>query len=292
MAPSKSTRKGPRRPKKGRSRKGNGLTWKVAGAIAAVALFVFGAVALLHVWRPAERRATVVERPKSPIREPASAERTRIPEKRPATRPVPERPTTPQPPVYEIFPERPPAPSPTESETLHAALPPTPPVLPPVKKRPRLAIIIDDLGYDRPLAEKFIGLKAPLTLAILPHSPYQEAIARLAKEHGREIMLHLPMEPIEFPQVNPGPGALLAAMGPDELLAVLERELVASKFDMKQVFRTILNSSTYQLSSIPAAWQNEVRAAPGINDVALPPHSDISRCRQRVNPTMPSLAAV
>jgi hypothetical protein len=38
-----------------------------------------------------------------------------------------------------------------------------------------------------------------------------------------------------------------------ELLAVLERELVASKFDMKQVFRTILNSSTYQLSSIPAS---------------------------------------
>lgn len=227
MAPSKSTRKGPRRPKKGRSRKGNGLTWNVAGAIAAVALLVFGAVALLHVWRPAERRSTVVERPKSPIREPAAAERTRIHEKRPATRPVPERPTTPRPPVYEIFPERPPAPSPAESETLHAALPPTPPVLPPVKKRPRLAIIIDDLGYDRPLAEKFIGLKAPLTLAILPHSPYQDAIARLAKEHGREIMLHLPMEPIEFPQVNPGPGALLAAMGPDELLAVLEQNLKA-----------------------------------------------------------------
>jgi len=38
-----------------------------------------------------------------------------------------------------------------------------------------------------------------------------------------------------------------------DLLAVLERELVASKFDMKQVFRTILNSSTYQLSSIPAS---------------------------------------
>ena len=38
-----------------------------------------------------------------------------------------------------------------------------------------------------------------------------------------------------------------------ELLALLERELVASRFDMKQVFRLILNSSTYQLSSIPAS---------------------------------------
>ena len=38
-----------------------------------------------------------------------------------------------------------------------------------------------------------------------------------------------------------------------ELLAALERELVASRFDMKQVVRLILNSSTYQLSSIPAS---------------------------------------
>jgi hypothetical protein len=38
-----------------------------------------------------------------------------------------------------------------------------------------------------------------------------------------------------------------------ELLALLERELVTSRFDMKQVVRLILNSSTYQLSSIPAS---------------------------------------
>jgi hypothetical protein len=38
-----------------------------------------------------------------------------------------------------------------------------------------------------------------------------------------------------------------------ELLAALERELVTSRFDMKQVVRLILNSSTYQLSSIPAS---------------------------------------
>jgi len=35
-----------------------------------------------------------------------------------------------------------------------------------------------------------------------------------------------------------------------ELLAYLERELVASKYDIKQLYRLILNSQTYQLSSI------------------------------------------
>jgi hypothetical protein len=35
-----------------------------------------------------------------------------------------------------------------------------------------------------------------------------------------------------------------------ELLAHLERELVASKYDLKRLFRLILNSKTYQLSSV------------------------------------------
>ena len=38
-----------------------------------------------------------------------------------------------------------------------------------------------------------------------------------------------------------------------ELLAFLEREFVAARFDMKHVYRLILNSSTYQLSPIPAS---------------------------------------
>ncbi len=227
MAQSKPTRKGTRRPKRGRSKKAPGLAWKLLGTIAAVALLVFGAVALMRVWAPPERRPAVAERPKSQNKEPASTAREHTPEKRPEARPAPGRPGTSPPPVFEIFPETPPTPSSAEPDTLHAALPPVPPDLPPVKKRPRLAIIIDDIGYDRQLAEKLIGLNAPLTIAILPHSPHREAIARLANERGLEVMLHLPMEPLEYPEINPGPGALLASMGPDELLQILEKNLKA-----------------------------------------------------------------
>ena len=41
--------------------------------------------------------------------------------------------------------------------------------------------------------------------------------------------------------------------GNPELLALLERELVAAHYDLKHVFRLILNSNTYQFSSIPNA---------------------------------------
>ncbi len=44
------------------------------------------------------------------------------------------------------------------------------------------------------------------------------------------------------------------------LLALLEREFQASRFDVKQLYRLILNSTTYQLSSIPAAPGPEAEA--------------------------------
>jgi hypothetical protein len=38
-----------------------------------------------------------------------------------------------------------------------------------------------------------------------------------------------------------------------ELLALLERELVAARYDLKHLYRLILNSKTYQLSSLPGS---------------------------------------
>ena len=40
-------------------------------------------------------------------------------------------------------------------------------------------------------------------------------------------MLHLPMEPREYPAVNPGKGALLTSMSPDELIFQLNRNIDA-----------------------------------------------------------------
>jgi hypothetical protein len=45
-----------------------------------------------------------------------------------------------------------------------------------------------------------------------------------------------------------------------ELLNTLARELVASRYDLKHLFRLILNSKTYQLSSIPRSRHPDVEA--------------------------------
>jgi len=45
-----------------------------------------------------------------------------------------------------------------------------------------------------------------------------------------------------------------------QLLALLEKELIDSHYDLKRLFRLILNSKTYQLSSVPAAATPEAAA--------------------------------
>ena len=90
---------------------------------------------------------------------------------------------------------------------------------------PKVAIIIDDLGYDRFIAKKFLALDGVFTFSVLPHGPHTKRIAKAAEAKGYEIMLHLPMEPIEYPSVNPGPGALLTSMSPDELIEQLRKDL-------------------------------------------------------------------
>lgn len=93
------------------------------------------------------------------------------------------------------------------------------------KDHPKVAIIIDDLGYHMNLAEKILNLDAVLTCSILPHSLHQKEILALAKKRGFQVMLHLPMEPNEYPDVDPGPGALYTAMTPDERIRQLKADL-------------------------------------------------------------------
>jgi polysaccharide deacetylase 2 family uncharacterized protein YibQ len=126
-------------------------------------------------------------------------------------------------PVFEIFPK---TNIPIERPIITARKPPRKPIeKPPKEKLPKVAIIIDDLGYDKKIAQKFLDLEATFTFSILPHSPFQKKIARLAQDKGLEVMLHLPMEPVEYPAVNPGMGTLLTSMSPDELIDQLEKNL-------------------------------------------------------------------
>lgn len=97
---------------------------------------------------------------------------------------------------------------------------PRPPRRQPIRPCPPLvAIIIDDVGYVWPNAKAFLAFDRRLTLSVFPLLPRSTQFARLAHEHGREIMMHLPMES-NSDRVNPG--TLRTDMSEAELATVWE----------------------------------------------------------------------
>jgi len=87
----------------------------------------------------------------------------------------------------------------------------------------KIAIVLDDWGYNlnnlRPLAD----IKYPLTLSVLPNLPYSKAIARHGLSLGYEVILHLPMEPIEKYRLETD--TILTSMDKDKIINIINRDL-------------------------------------------------------------------
>lgn len=59
---------------------------------------------------------------------------------------------------------------------------------------PRIAIIIDDLGYGLDAGQRAIALPGPVSYALLPGAPRTATLAQSAYESGKEVLLHLPLQ--------------------------------------------------------------------------------------------------
>jgi polysaccharide deacetylase 2 family uncharacterized protein YibQ len=92
------------------------------------------------------------------------------------------------------------------------------------KVRAKVAIIIDDVGYVTTPADEMVKVPAHLTWSILPDAPYTQKYSEVAREHGIEILLHLPLEPIS-PNTNPGPGLIKRTFTDEEIADQLDKDL-------------------------------------------------------------------
>ena len=63
-------------------------------------------------------------------------------------------------------------------------------------KRPQIAIIIDDLGYQRAQSTALLAIGEPLSYAVIPNTPYAKTIATDVVDARQELMLHVPMQTI------------------------------------------------------------------------------------------------
>lgn len=62
-------------------------------------------------------------------------------------------------------------------------------------KTPKIAIIIDDLGYSNMISSELNKLNIPITASILPDTPYANEEAIRLKSYNIEEMIHIPMQP-------------------------------------------------------------------------------------------------
>ena len=90
-----------------------------------------------------------------------------------------------------------------------------------------VAVIIDDVGHSKPAARPFIEMDYPVALSILPGRTFSRDLAAEAAQRGKTILLHLPMEPEGYPEIDPGPGAILLSQSREEIREVLERDLAS-----------------------------------------------------------------
>ena len=90
----------------------------------------------------------------------------------------------------------------------------------------RASIVIDDLGQEMRPARELLRVPYPLTFSILPRLAESEATAAAAHQSGREVMLHLPMEPLAT-GMSPGPGAIRVGMPGLEVDRVIESDLAS-----------------------------------------------------------------
>ena len=84
-----------------------------------------------------------------------------------------------------------------------------------LNSKPLVAVVIDDVGLDRPRSKRAWELPGPLTMSFLPYAKDLREQAKAGRAKGHELMLHLPMEPNG--RNDPGPNALLVSLSDAEL---------------------------------------------------------------------------
>ncbi|HEV7385691.1 MAG TPA: divergent polysaccharide deacetylase family protein [Phenylobacterium sp.] len=83
--------------------------------------------------------------------------------------------------------------------------------------RPKIALVIGGLGLNARATQAAIETLPPeITLSFTPYAEGLQGWIDMARAHGHEVLLETPMEPIDYPDNDPGPYTLMAgAQGPE-----------------------------------------------------------------------------
>jgi polysaccharide deacetylase 2 family uncharacterized protein YibQ len=94
-----------------------------------------------------------------------------------------------------------------------------------------VALIVDDMGSSLETLDELLALKEPLTISVLPYSPYAQETARVAHENNLEVLLHLPLESLNNSDaMTAAEGLIMSTMSPEEIAQAFEASLARVPF--------------------------------------------------------------
>jgi hypothetical protein len=89
--------------------------------------------------------------------------------------------------------------------------------------RPKIALVIGGLGLNPDAARLAIAQLPPeVTLSFSPYAEGLQGLIDQARAAGHEVMIEVPMEPLDYPDTDPGPYTLATNAQPDEITHRLE----------------------------------------------------------------------
>jgi uncharacterized protein len=81
----------------------------------------------------------------------------------------------------------------------------------------KAAIVIDDFGNQMQGTQDMLNLPIPITVAVMPFLPTTKQDAELAHSRGKDVIIHMPMEPVKGKKSWLGPGAITSDLSDQEV---------------------------------------------------------------------------
>lgn len=96
-----------------------------------------------------------------------------------------------------------------------------PEIVQPEPLKARVAIVIDDWGYNLDSAHYLQDIAEPVTAAVLPGLPYSKPISEIARKNSKQVILHLPLE--SKANKHPEKNTIYCSIGRDEIIEKLNQ---------------------------------------------------------------------
>lgn len=121
----------------------------------------------------------------------------------------------------------------------------------------KIALVLFAASEDEPLLVAACARPETFAVAAIATGAGKSPALKSAREHKREVVLFMPMEPENYPRVNPGPATLLVNMTPGRIEQSLRREIELA--DPVVAVANLMGSFATQDEPFMTAFYRELR---------------------------------